>query len=113
MGSEGKNVVSYKRKEKTMESNGEHPIGYFLAGLGLGAIVALLFAPRSGERTREYIRDRATEGRDYLKRQAGDLRKRAEETADKGKEFVEQGRETIRDAVDSAKQAYREETQKM
>jgi gas vesicle protein len=96
-----------------MESNGEHPIGYFLAGIGLGAIVALLFAPRSGERTREYIRERATEGRDYLKRQAEDLRKRAEGTVEQGKEFVEQGRETIKDAVESAKHAYKEETQKI
>ena len=97
-----------KVKEKDMESNGERQIGYFLAGMGLGAIVALLFAPRSGGQTREYIRERA----DDLKRQAGEFRQRTEGMVEKGKEFVEREKETVQKAVESAKQAYRGESQK-
>jgi len=41
------------------EGNGVTNFGFFLAGLGLGAIVALLFAPRSGKETREYIAGKA------------------------------------------------------
>ena len=91
-----------------MDSNGERQIGYFLAGMGLGAIVALLFAPRSGGQTREYIRERT----DDLKRQAGELRQRTEGMVEKGKEFVEREKETVQKAVESAKQAYRGESQK-
>jgi len=97
-----------KVKEKDMDSNGERQIGYFLAGMGLGAIVALLFAPRSGGQTREYIRERA----DDLKRQIGEFRQRTEGMVEKGKEFVEREKETVQKAVESAKQAYRGESQK-
>jgi len=91
-----------------MDSNDERQIGYFLAGIGLGSIVALLFAPCSGGQTREYIRERT----DDLKRQAGELRQRTEGMVEKGKEFVEREKETVQKAVESAKQAYRGESQK-
>ena len=45
------------------EGNGATNLGFFLAGLGMGAILALLFAPRSGKETREYIAGKAEEGR--------------------------------------------------
>ena len=48
--------------------------GNFLLGLGLGVGVGLLFAPRSGEETRDMLLSKADEGKDYLKRQTDDLR---------------------------------------
>ncbi len=50
-------------------------VGYFLAGLGIGAVVMLLFAPKSGEETRKYIADKAGEGRDYVAARGRELRK--------------------------------------
>jgi gas vesicle protein len=38
----------------------------FLAGAVAGAAVALLYAPASGEETREYLGQRAREGRDKV-----------------------------------------------
>ena len=49
-------------------------LSYFAFGLGLGLAVGVLFAPKSGEETREYIRVKADEGRDYLRRRGEDLR---------------------------------------
>src|SRR5208283_2559420 len=63
------------------EGNGGSNFGFFLAGLGMGAILALLFAPRSGKETREYIAGKAEEGRDYVKAKTEDLRRQAEGTA--------------------------------
>ena len=40
-------------------SNTGHPTSYLLGGLGIGVGFALLFAPQSGEKTREWIADTA------------------------------------------------------
>ena len=42
------------------EGSGATNLGFFLAGLGMGAVVALLLAPRSGKETRDYIAGRTT-----------------------------------------------------
>ncbi|MGH7834124.1 MAG: YtxH domain-containing protein [Candidatus Binatia bacterium] len=91
-----------------MFSNGEShaEMGYFLAGVGVGVILGLLFAPSSGEETREYIRERTEEGGDYLKRRAEALRKRGEEVVERGKEYIGQQQASAEEAVESAKQTY-------
>ena len=96
-----------------MAENGGSKFSYFLAGIGIGAVLSLLFAPRSGEETREYLRKRAQEGLDAAKRRGGELRESADEYAEKGKEFVERQRESVEAALEAGKQAYREEKRKM
>jgi gas vesicle protein len=81
-------------------------MGYFLAGLGVGAVLGLLFAPRSGEEMREYLRERAEEGGDYLKKQAESLRQRGEEVVEKGKEYIGQQQAAVEDAAESARRNY-------
>jgi len=96
-----------------MAENGGSKLGYFLAGLGLGAVVALLFAPRSGEETRQYLRERAEEGVDDLKRRGRELKERAGEVVEKGKELAERHRESVEAALEAGKTAYREEKRRM
>ena len=96
-----------------MAENGVSKLGYFLAGLGLGAVVALLFAPRSGEETRQYLRERAEEGVDELKRRGRELKERAGEVVEKGKELAERHRESVEAALEAGKTAYREEKRRM
>ena len=43
---------------------------WFLAGLGVGAAVGVLYAPRSGDETREVLRSKAEEGREKVRREA-------------------------------------------
>lgn len=95
-----------------MASNGGSKFGYFLAGMGVGAVIALLFAPRSGEETREYLREKYGDARDEAKRHVREIRERAEEYTEKGKEFVERQRESLEAALEAGKQAYREEKRK-
>src|SRR3990172_13284228 len=92
-----------------MAGNGGTKFGYFLVGIGIGAVIGLLFAPRSGEETREYLRERYEDTRDEAKRRIQDLRERAEEYAEKGKDFVGRQRESLEAAVQAGKQAYRDE----
>jgi len=96
-----------------MAENGGSKLGYFLAGLGLGAVIALLFAPRSGEETRAYLRERAEEGVDELKRRGRELKERAGEVVEKGKELAERHRESVEAALEAGKTAYREEKRRM
>ena len=55
---------------------------YFLAGISVGVIAALLLTPYSGEEARHYLRERVDEGKE-----------RAGEMLERGKELVGSGRE--------------------
>jgi len=84
--------------------------GWFLAGLGLGAVVGVLYAPRSGSETREALRARAEEGRDYVRNRARDARDQASEWVDRGREAVNQQKDQFRAAYEAGRQAYQEAT---
>jgi len=94
------------------EGNGATNLGFFLAGLGIGAILALLFAPRSGKETREYIAGKAEEGRNYVKAKSEDLCRQAEGAVEKGKDLVTKQKELLSAALEAGKQAYQEEKAK-
>ena len=82
--------------------------GYFLLGLGVGAAVGMLFAPKTGAETQAYLKDKSRETTDVLHRQAQDLLNQAEETIERGKQTVKSQVKNLSDAVDAGKQAYRE-----
>lgn len=94
------------------EGNGGSNLGFFLAGLGLGAIVALLLAPKSGKEAREYIAGKAEEGRDYVKAKSEDLRRQAEGAVEKGKDLVTKQKDLLSAALEAGKQAYADEKNK-
>ncbi|HKF05491.1 MAG TPA: YtxH domain-containing protein [Candidatus Sulfotelmatobacter sp.] len=83
---------------------------WFLAGLGLGALAGVLYAPRSGSETREVIRARAEEGREYVKNRAREAREQATSWADRGREVVNQQKDQFRAAYEAGRQAYHEAT---
>jgi len=83
---------------------------WFLAGLGLGALAGVLYAPRSGAETRDALRARAEEGREYVRGRAREARVQAEQWADRGREVVNQQKEQFRAAYEAGRQAYHEAT---
>ena len=91
-----------------MSDNAGAKFTYFLAGLGIGAAIGLLFAPRSGRETREMLLERAEEGKDYLTRKTQDLRTRADEYVEKGKETLGRQKESLTAAIEAGRQAYEE-----
>jgi gas vesicle protein len=84
------------------ESSGAGGIlaAFFLGALA-GAAVALLFAPASGEETREFLGEKAREGK-----------ARASETARQTREVLNRQRETIAAAIERGREAYREAREK-
>lgn len=83
---------------------------WFLAGLGVGAVVGVLYAPRSGEETRDVIFSKAQEGREYVKSRARQARQQAEDWAERGRDVVNQQKDQFRAAYEAGRQAYRKET---
>jgi gas vesicle protein len=67
----------------------------FILGAVSGAAVALLYAPATGQDTRDYLGEKAREGK-----------ARAAEAAAKGREALAQGRETLSTAIDRGREAY-------
>jgi gas vesicle protein len=86
----------------------DNKLSYFFLGLGLGVAVGVLFAPKSGAETRDFLRSKADEGTDFVKRRAEDLRDTAADTIDRSKDAIKRHKENLAAAVDAGKQAYRE-----
>lgn len=81
---------------------------YFLLGLGVGVAVGMIFAPKAGAETRTLIRNRASEGGDYLRKRSSELREGATELLDKSKEAVTRQRQQLSSALEAGRQVYRE-----
>jgi gas vesicle protein len=86
----------------------DNKISYFFLGLGLGVAIGFLFAPKSGEETRELILTKADEGKEYLKRRSEELRDSAADLLDKSKTAVARQKDQLAAAVEAGKSAYRE-----
>ena len=81
---------------------------WFLAGLGFGALMGVLYAPRSGRDTRDALLNTAQEGSEYLKNRGKEARETVSQWVDRGKDVVTQKKEQISSAIDATRQAYRE-----
>jgi gas vesicle protein len=95
-----------------MSDNVGSKVSVFLVGLGIGALIGILFAPKSGEETRDYLSSKADEGRDYAQKKARELRERAEDLIERSKEIMSRQRDSITAAVDAGKDAYTREKSK-
>jgi gas vesicle protein len=112
------------------EDNKINGLAWFVAGLGVGALVGILYAPKAGRETREDLINGAREGSDYLRNrtrqaaeQVGDLvgkgREHVGDYVDRGRaqweEFVERGKSLVAEqtgrvsaAVEAGRQAYKQ-----
>ena len=70
------------------DGKGAYYLGFLLVGMGIGAGLALLFAPQSGKDTRRYLARRAEEGKDYVTSAGKDLVKQAEGVVERGKDWA-------------------------
>jgi len=102
-------------------------VGFIVGGL-TGAVVALLFAPQSGEETRALIKDKSIELRDRAQQTAEEALARAEATAqeararadelarqlkERGQEVYDDVRDRGRSAVEAGKSAVEAARSKM
>lgn len=83
-------------------------LSFFIGGI-IGAGVALLTAPKTGEETRKMIKELADEAKEKAEGYVGHAKNRAMSYVEKGKEFVEREKNVISKAVEAGKEAYDKE----
>jgi gas vesicle protein len=81
---------------------------WFLAGLGFGALLGVLYAPRSGRETRDAIMTSAQEGKEYLRTRGREARESVNDWVDRGKDVVNRQKDQFSQAIEAGRQAYRE-----
>lgn len=85
---------------------------FFTLGAFIGATIALLLAPRSGEETRKLIVTKAREGADLVSTRSRNVAEKTQQYLDRGKEVLQAQKEQLAAALEAGKQAYREEKDK-
>ncbi len=84
----------------------------FLAGAAVGAGVALLLAPKTGEELREKIKDLADDAVDKIKEYASEAQDKIRTSYEDGKEVILEKKSIITSAIEAGKEAMEREKEK-
>ncbi len=88
-----------------MSDDRSNGAGGIVVAFGIGALVgaalALLFAPTSGQETREFLSEKAREGRE-----------KATEAAKRTKDYLARQKDTLSSAVERGREAFRDAREK-
>jgi len=88
-----------RRENMSDNESGVGGFGWFLAGLGVGALVGVLYAPKAGRDTREDLMAASLDAKD----KAAAL---AQQGREKAGEYAEQGKQQVNEYVDRGKEYY-------
>jgi gas vesicle protein len=105
---EGGDSQSHDKGANVMDKDG---LANFFLGLGIGVGLGILFAPKSGEETRDLLLNKADDGKEYLRQKTAAWKDQASDLVDKGKDVLNRQRDNLADAVEAGKQAYREKVE--
>jgi gas vesicle protein len=83
----------YEREDASVSSK----LTYLIIGGGIGAVIALLFAPKSGKELREDIADASRKGLEKSKEAAAQIQERAGEYYETGREKASELYQTAQD----------------
>src|ERR1700675_1049810 len=104
-GKSDERLSSQTRSDLVHQRNWSNKFTTFAVGVGIGALVGLLFAPASGKKTRNYITRTAKRGLDDAASTGKRWSRRAQETVDDVKAnvagVVEAGQNAYRTARDA------------
>lgn len=76
-------------------------VASFFVGLGIGVAAAFLFAPKSGEETREWIADRGDDEISQLKRKGRQAVQYVQDVVDEGERKFNKAVKTSRDVLNN------------
>ena len=75
------------------EEQGGNLLAWFLTGAVIGAAVTVLYSPRSGKENRQFIAEKAQQGKEAVSESARDM-------LDTSREMFERGRKLVEDAAE-------------
>jgi len=79
--------------ETNTQDQGTSRLAWFLTGAIIGATIAVLYAPKSGKDTRQFISDKTHQGKDAVAETGKDI-------VEASKEMFERGRKLVEDAAE-------------
>jgi gas vesicle protein len=80
-----------EKEERTEEtqSNFTGNVGWFLAGACIGAAVAVLYAPKSGKQTRQYLAGKVQQSKEAVADTSSNIVEASRDMFERGKQLVE------------------------
>ena len=78
----------------------------FLIGAVVGGGIALLTAPKSGERTREQLKRMAGDAKEKAEGYYDEMKDRATEATEKVQGYYQEAKQTMESTVDAAKKTF-------
>ncbi len=98
-------VGKYEVSERS--SGAGTAITFLMIGLGAGALVALLLAPKTGKQMRRDLRRKYDDARETLQDWSEDAKDRLDEVVDRSSEWAEELRDVARDKTGPIAKALR------
>ncbi len=95
------------------DNDSSSSLGWFLAGLGIGALAGVLYAPKSGQETREDLAAQARDAKEKADQYVAQGKDQLNEYVDKGREFYDKGRTQWSQYVDKGKDFVQEQQSKV
>jgi gas vesicle protein len=105
--------TSAKEREIMAEEHNSNGFSWFLAGLGAGAILGVLFAPKAGRETREDLVSGAREGKEYLRQRSREAADQVNQYVDRSKEYMDKGRAQWEDFVNRGRRYVNEQSDRV
>jgi gas vesicle protein len=100
-------LLVVERMKRTYMNYKGHVCG-FLLGVSVGGLIALLFAPRSGKKTRTQIAQAAADGLINAKEYGQAVRDTTRELVERGKEEAARQKDGVANAIKRGAEAYQE-----
>src|SRR5439155_23175821 len=82
-------VMHDRREENEEQEQGVSRLAWFLTGALIGAAVAVLYAPKAGKDTRNYIAEKTQQGKEAVETASDSIVEASREMFDRGRELVD------------------------
>lgn len=86
--------------------NNSNKMLWFVAGASIGATLAILFAPQSGEETRHFLGEQARKGRDKLADASRGAYSKSRELFDRGRDLADEAADMMEEGMDRARRTF-------
>ena len=90
-------LEDYREELEDTDEQGSNRIAWFLTGTLVGVTIAMLYAPKSGKHTRDFISDKTQQGKDAV---TDAVTGTGKDIADASRDMFDRGRKVVEDAAD-------------